>query len=442
MQIKEALKFFNIKSNDERNANYLSIDSRLIKEESIFIAIDNGVNYIKDLKIKPLIILSNIEREDVIYIKDLKDKLSEFGVYFYRIKEKPIKLIGIVGTNGKTSTANILHQLLPHALLITTISGIKDSLTSENTTPNAIELINDIIYACENNYQYVILEVSSIGIKENRVKGLSFSYLLFLNLSSDHLDYHKTLKDYQDTKINFIINSNAVVIANGDDQISSIIEKSIPVTFFKLKENAIIEKSLSGTIFNYNNQIIKTRLRGYFNVLNLVSALKLLEVMKITISNESILNIKPIKGRMDVVSYSPNIIIDYAHTSVAFKCLLSEVKELTKGRVVIIFGAGGERDKTKRKEYGEIVSQFVDEIILTNDNPRNENELDIIEDIKEGISIPYQIILKREEAIREGIKKLNKEDTLLIVGKGHEDYQIIGNKKYHLSDYEEVKKCL
>ncbi|MCH5180387.1 MAG: UDP-N-acetylmuramoyl-L-alanyl-D-glutamate--2,6-diaminopimelate ligase [Erysipelotrichales bacterium] len=443
MRIDKALRFFNITVKDKRVAKHLICDSRKIKEQSIFIAIDNGINYINDLKIKPLIILSNVKRNDVIYIPNLKDVLSEFGIYFYKLKKKHPTLIGIVGTNGKTSTANILHNLLPKSLLITTISNVNDSIISDNTTPNAIELVNDIVYARENKYQYVILEVSSIGIKEKRVEGLDFSYLVFLNLSKDHLDYHKTLKDYQETKVNFILKSNATTVINANDKFGRFLlnqkENSYP---YKFESSIIKEKSLKGTLFSFENHMIYTNLIGDFNIENLISVLTLLKVMKKRINYSEVSSIKPIKGRMDVISYSPNIIIDYAHTSPAFEMALKELKNITKGKLVVVFGAGGNRDKTKRKEYGDSARQYADEIILTNDNPRNENQEEIISDINALKDEKVTIILDRHEAIKEGVKRLTKNDTLAIIGKGHEEYQIIGNKKYHFSDYEEVRKWL
>lgn len=443
MRIDKALRFFNIEVKDKRVAKYLICDSRKIKEKSIFIAIDNGVNYIQELKIKPLIILSNIKRDNVIYIPNLKEMLSEFGVYFYKLKKHHPSLIGIVGTNGKTSTANILHILLKKSLLITTISKVKDSIISDNTTPNAIELVNDLVYAREKKYKYVILEVSSIGIKEKRVEGLAFDYLIFLNLTKDHLDYHKTLKDYQETKINFILKSDATTIINSNDKFGKFLLKNkVNSKPYKFDPTLIREKSISGTSFIFENHIIQTNLIGDFNIDNLISVLTLLKVMKKRIDYSQISSIKPIKGRMDIVSFSPNIVIDYAHTSPAFEMALKELKNIAKGKLIVIFGAGGNRDKTKRKEYGDLAKIYADEIILTNDNPRDENQEEIINDINAFKDEKVTVILDRHEAIKEGVNRLTKNDTLAIIGKGHEEYQIIGNKRYHFSDYEEVSKWL
>ena len=443
MKVSKALEFFKIKNNDQRVAKHLICDSRKIKEKSIFIAVDNGANYIDELAIKPLIILSNIKKDGVIYIPDLKERISEFGVYFYQIKNHHPQLIGIVGTNGKTSTATLLHYLLRDSLLITTISNIRDSLISDNTTPNAIELLNDIVYARSHKYKYVILEVSSIGIKENRVKGLNFDYLIFLNLTKDHLDYHKTLKDYQDTKINFILQSNAITIINSKDKFGRYLLKNKSQSYtYKFGTYQIVQKSLKGTIFKFDNKLIHTNLIGYFNIENLIGVLTFLKVAKKRINYQKIENIKPIKGRMDVISTHPNVIIDYAHTSTAFEMALKEIKELVEGRLIIVFGAGGNRDKSKRKIYGALADKYADEVILTNDNPREENQEDIIKDIKSYKDSKITVILDRHEAIKEGMKRLKENDSLVILGKGHEEYQIIGKRKYHFSDFEEVKKWL
>ncbi len=443
MKISKCLEFFNIKNSDQRVAKYLVSDSRKMKPKAIFIAIDKGIEYINDLAIEPLLIISNVERPNVVYIPNLKEKIAEFAIYFYHLNKNHPQLIGIVGTNGKTSTANILHMLLKKSLLITTIQGLPDSVISENTTPNAIELINDLVYARRQKYNFVILEVSSIGIKEKRVEGLTFSYLIFLNLTKDHLDYHKTLEDYQNTKINFVLNSEAPAIVNANDKFGIKILKcksnSVP---FKFAKEIIIKHTLQGTVFKYDNRYVKTNLIGEFNMENLLSVLTLLKVMKKRIDYALISEIKPIKGRMDIINFAPNIVVDYAHTSKAFELALKELKSLITGRLIIIFGAGGDRDKSKRKIYGQLALKYGDEIILTNDNPRKENEVDIINDIHLVNEKKVTVILDRHLAIKEGIRRLKKEDTLAIIGKGHENYQIIGDKKYHFSDYEEVKKWL
>ena len=164
--------------------------------------------------------------------------------------------------------------------------------------------------------------------------------------------------------------------------------------------------------------------------------------MKVKIDIKKLEKCKRVRGRMDVIHNNPNIVIDYAHTSLAFLNVLKEIKSLTNGRLIVVFGAGGNRDKSKRKEYGDYALTYADKIILTDDNPREENELEIIKDIISEKNEKVEIIINRKEAIKKGIEKLNKEDTLLIVGKGHEEYQIIGKKYYKYSDYDEVRKWL
>ena len=443
MKIKDALAFFNIKSNDNRNARYLVIDSRHMKKNAIFIALDDGINYIDNLSIKPLIILSNKNINCAYYIKDLKDKLGYFANYFYNIKSNKPHLIGIVGTNGKTSVATILHSLLKKSMVVTTIKNLKDSLLSVNTTPNAIELANDIMIAKKRKKHFLILEVSSIGIKEGRVNGFVFDYLIFTNLTKDHLDYHKSLQDYQDTKMNFMKNSNATLIVNTNDKFGKELLKTCDkVIGYSLKDEDIISSDILKTKFKFNNQIIETNLISKFNVHNLLAVLTMLNTLGKKIDFNKVNSLKSIKGRMDVIHTFPNVIIDYAHTSMAMNLAIKETKEMTKGKLIVIFGAGGERDNSKRYEYGSIALKYADYVILTNDNPRNENPYHIINDIIKGRKEKFKVIISRSKAIEEGIKLLNKFDTLLILGKGHEDYQILGKQKLPYSDYEEVKKWL
>ena len=311
MKIKDALAFFNIKSNDNRNARYLVIDSRHMKKNAIFIALDDGINYIDNLSIKPLIILSNKNINCAYYIKDLKDKLGYFANYFYNIKSNKPHLIGIVGTNGKTSVATILHSLLKKSMVVTTIKNLKDSLLSVNTTPNAIELANDIMIAKKRKKHFLILEVSSIGIKEGRVNGFVFDYLIFTNLTKDHLDYHKSLQDYQDTKMNFMKNSNATLIVNTNDKFGKELLKTCDkVIGYSLKDEDIISSDILKTKFKFNNQIIETNLIGKFNVHNLLAVLTMLNTLGKKIDFNKVNSLKSIKGRMDVIHTFPNVIID------------------------------------------------------------------------------------------------------------------------------------
>lgn len=443
MKIKEALKYFNIISNDNRNARYLVNNSKLMKKYAIFIAIDKGVNYIAKLNPKPLIIISNKKVDGVFYIPNLKEEIGAFCNYFYNIKKDRPHLIGIVGTNGKTSVATILHHLLPKSSLVTTIKNIKDSYLSVNTTPDAVELANDIVKARKRKYHFLILEVSSIGIKENRVKGFEFDYLIFTNLTEDHLDYHHSLKDYQDTKMNFLRESKAILVANNDDKFGKDLVKTRYLTMgYELDEHVILKESLKGTKFYFDNNIYETQLIGRFNVENLLAVLTLLKILGKTVNEKALKNMPPIRGRMDVVNANPCVIIDYAHTIEALKESLQVTKKLTKNRLVLILGAGGERDKSKRKEYGKLALTYGDKIYLTNDNPRHEDEMAIINDIMDGNNDKFIVILKRSLAIQKALKDLNEGDILLILGKGHEDYQIINDDKLHYSDYEEVNKWL
>lgn len=443
MRVDKALKFFKIQVKDKRKASYLCNDTRLIKENSIFVAIDNAAKYLDKLSIKPLVIITNQEIEGTIYIPDLKQKIGEFCSYFYNIKKNNPKLIGVTGTNGKTSVATLLHELLNKSYLITTIGNINKSYLSENTTPSAVEIANAIVETRRHKAKYLILEVSSIGIKENRVTGFDFSYLIFTNLTKDHLDYHKTIDDYHKTKLNFLKNSKAILLMNLNDSHVNVLWNRPHKTFgFAFNESCVIKRNLTNTIFQFDNYMLRTNLIGTFNIENLYAVLSLLTIMKEKIDPIKIETLKRVRGRMDIVSLKPNIIIDYAHTQEAMSKALYEAKLLCDGKLFVIFGAGGMRDKSKRKEYGNLALEYSDVAIITNDNPREEKEEDIVKDIIGSNEEKFEIILNRSEAIATTIKRLKEEDLLLILGKGHEEYQIVQNQRLKYSDYDEVEKWL
>ncbi len=441
MKVKDALSFFKIKSADTRNVYSLSNDTRTCKRNSILVLLDHGVDYLANLKTKPLIILSNREVEGTIYIPNLKEQIGPFCNYFYHIQKDRPHLIGIVGTNGKTSVATILHYLLKKSSVVTTIKNVRHSYLSANTTPNAIELANDIVKARKHHYHFLILEVSSIGIKEKRVEGFKFDYLIFTNLSKDHLDYHKTLEDYQNTKLDFLKNSKGILLVNQNDKFGQKLLQERYLTYgYKYEDSLTIDKNLEGTTFAYDDQVLKTRLIGHFNMENLYAVLTMLKILGKKVDYKRLKEMPPVKGRMDVVNRKPNVIIDYAHTEEAMHQSLKETKDLCKNRLIVVFGAGGERDRSKRHIYGKMASQYADQIILTNDNPRGEDPRQIIADIKGHNRAKFEVILSRSEAIKAALKRLHDDDTLLILGKGHEDYQLINDTRIPYSDYDEVKK--
>ncbi len=416
---REVMKYFGMKSCSEILLTNIQDNSKKVNSNSVFVAIGNGNNYINEAKSNGAkLILSDKDYEF------LKEKLMNFCLWFYDDPSFDLVLIGITGTNGKSTTANFIAQLLPNSLLISNIEKRKNAYFVTNTTPSSIEIVHALLKAKERNYKYVIMEVSSIGIKEKRVKGLLFDVVGLTNLTSDHLDYHHSVEEYQKVKIDFINEQfSKIYIGNVLTDVIDRIERP----YIQVDEK-IIQKKLNLSKFNIENLAL-----AYQIALNYV---------KKSILDRKVRKVKLPKGRSQIISKKPLVIVDYAHTEVAFLTILLEYKKKTKGRLLVLFGAGGNRDKIKRAKYGEYVYQYADIAIVTNDNPRNEKQEYIVEDIIKINPSFFLVEYDRKQAIHRILKIAKKDDTVLILGRGHEQIQLIKNLKIYLSDVEEVRKWI
>lgn len=387
----------------------------------------------------------------------LKDYL--YSNYYHEIKD--IILIGITGTNGKTTSCYFTYELLKKlnvkCAYIGTIGFFTDKKVRDlnNTTPELIELYDMFLECKKNNIKVIVMEVSSHALELERVYGLKFDYVVFTNLTVDHLLFHKSMNNYLNAKKKLfkMLKPNGISITNIDDKYCKdfILEDTITygknnsdfnIIKSKLKHNRTIY------IFKYKNKKykIKMNIAGEYNIYNsLVSIIILINMgynirkiiklfKKITLPN----------GRMEMIKYKRNsIFIDYAHTPDAVKNVLENAYKFKKGKVYTVIGCGGERDRTKRKDMGIISTDLSDYVIFTNDNPRSEDMNQIINDIIYDIDKNnYEVILDRKKAIIKGIDLLKNNDILFILGKGHEEYQIINGIKYHFSDKEEVLKYI
>lgn len=387
----------------------------------------------------------------------LKDYL--YSNYYHEIKD--IILIGITGTNGKTTSCYFTYELLKKlnvkCAYIGTIGFFTDKKVRDlnNTTPELIELYDMFLECKKNNIKVIVMEVSSHALELERVYGLKFDYVVFTNLTVDHLLFHKSMNNYLNAKKKLfkMLKPNGISITNIDDKYYKdfILEDTITygknnsdfnIIKSKLKHNRTIY------IFKYKNKKykIKMNIAGEYNIYNsLVSIIILINMgynirkiiklfKKITLPN----------GRMEMIKYKRNsIFIDYAHTPDAVKNVLENAYKFKKGKVYTVIGCGGERDRTKRKDMGIISTDLSDYVIFTNDNPRSEDMNQIINDIIYDIDKNnYEVILDRKKAIIKGIDLLKNNDILFILGKGHEEYQIINGIKYHFSDKEEVLKYI
>lgn len=444
------------------------IDSRQVKPGSIFIAIKghtvDGHDFIKEAikngAIKVIVEHKISENIDYEIVPSTETYLKEVLKKEYSDQINKLKIIGITGTNGKTTTSYLVYQMLNNLNIkcgyLGTIGFIYKDYTfeTENTTPDILTVYNILLKAMGLGCDTIVMEVSSHALSYERIYGLHIDIAAFTNLTEDHLDYHKTMEKYLLEKLKIVnyLNNNGTLIVNSDDSASEKFVrkfgKGISLGFKKNSDYFIKEADITPAktkidfIFNNNNYSVVTNLTSKFNIYNYLTALAIVHAYGFTIDEIiKITNkIKPPKGRCETHEVNQGFaVIDYAHTPDAVEKVITAYNELKKNRIITIIGCGGDRDPIKRPIMGKIATTLSDYTILTNDNPRTEDPEKIMADILKGITNRnYEIIYDRKSAIKKGIEMLKKDDILLILGKGHEDYQIIGHKKIHLDDAEEV----
>ena len=434
----------------------LSLNSKTLKKGDIFVAIqgekNHGSEYI-DNAIENGCVAVLIEGKEVICavptieIDNLRAKLSTLAENFYT-NAKKVDLIAVTGTNGKTSVSHFISQLLSSLKIkngvIGTLGISNANKESINTTPDIFTIYSTLHQYSEQGFEIAIIEASSHALVQNRLEGLSFIQGIFTNLTQDHLDYHQTMNNYRDAKGKLFKSAlTKKTIINQDDNnhdyFLNIASDKDPITFGS-SDLDFYKSSKKGFICQLNNFVFELPLIGNFNLSNALAAYNSLSYMGH--SDESLMpllaKLSPPPGRMQQVQKS-NIWIDYAHTPDAlFNALATFKVHYPEFKIRVLFGCGGDRDKTKRLLMGKIASKNADSIILTNDNPRSENPQKIIDDILDGIKVEndVQIILDRKHAITTAIKTLGEDEVLLIAGKGHEKTQTIGSQVYQFSDIE------
>ena len=436
----------------------LQSDSRKVRIGDTFIALkgikDDGHNYILDAinNGAKKIICEHGNYPNVIKVDNTNTYLHKYLKDNYLKYINRLKLIGITGTNGKTTTSYLIYQAMNKLNIKCAYIGtigfyingkIKDNI---NTTPDILTLYHMLTKCVKENVKYVVMEVSSQGLYYNRVDGLKFDYAVFTNLTIDHLDFHKTMDNYLKEKMKLFSNlkEDGISIINSDDQYYKNFITDNCITYGVLGDYKIrnINYNINNSSFTVNNIKYKTSLIGEYNIYNLCVVIIILK--KLGISDDkiynTILNLSSAPGRMDKIKYKDSIIIiDYAHTPDAVEKVLKALKD--KGKIITVIGCGGNRDKSKRKIMGSIASKNSDYVIFTSDNPRNEECEDIIIDMIQNVdSFNYEIEVNRENAIIKGIQRLEKNDILLILGKGHENYQEIKGIRYPFNDKDVVLK--
>ena len=448
----------------------LKTDSRAVKPGDTFIAIPNvardGHDYIEQAIANgatKIIAEHGSYKVETIIVESTREYLKTYLYENYYPLIKDIKLIGLTGTNGKTTTCLMTYQILKmlkkNVAYMGTIGfyygDVKKPMV--NTTPDVDVLYNMLLEAKENGVEYFVMEVSSHALDKDRIHGLEFDEVAFTNLTQDHLDYHKTLENYANAKrILFTKTRNdKIAIINGDDEHYQhfVLESNNNIIIGQHDSDVkILEMSFShlGTIFKfeYLNHEYQARLNmvGRYNIYNYLIALLLVNKLGVKIEDILALNdkLKAPAGRMELLKYGTNrIFVDYAHTPDAVINVLKSAEEFKNGRIITIIGCGGDRDATKRPIMGKAALEHSDYVIFTSDNPRSEDPQMILDDITNGLSgSNFEIEVDRQKAIIKGMQQLKHNDILMILGKGHEDYQITKTGKHHFSDQEEVMKYI
>ena len=397
---------------------------------------------------------------------DANTALAVMASNFYDNPSSKIPLIGITGTNGKTTIASLLYQLFKMAGykvgLLSTVKVLVDDVEfkATHTTPDSITINGYLDKMIDAGVDFCFMEVSSHGIHQKRTEGLVFTGGIYTNLSHDHLDYHQTFAAYRNVKKEFFdgLPKSAFALTNIDDKNGNFMLQNTQakkktyalktLADFKVK---ILEKQLSGTLISVDGTEVWTKLIGVFNIYNLTAIIATAELLglekleTLTIISE----LESVSGRFEYVISEDGItaIIDYAHTPDALKNVLETINDIRTGneKVITVVGCGGDRDKTKRPKMANIASQLSSQAIFTSDNPRTENPQTILDEMEVGVSSEnYRktlTVLDRRQAIKTACKLSEVGDIILIAGKGHEDYQEINGVRAHFDDLVEVKNC-
>ena len=480
MKLKELvnkLRILETKGSMERDITGVQIDSRQIVEGNLFIAVRgtvvDGHNYIgKALENGATAILCETIPADstdgitYLQVENTEQVVGLVATTFYGNPTSKLKLVGVTGTNGKTTIATVLYEMFRYmghkAGLLSTVVNYVDgeAVPTEHTTPDPIELNRLLARMVETGCEYAFMEVSSHSIVQNRIGGLTFAGGLFTNITRDHLDYHKTFENYIKAKKLFFdkLPANAFAITNADDKNGMVMVQNTKATVktysvqspadFKAK---IIECHFDGMYLNINGKEVGVQFIGKFNVSNLLAVYGA-AVMLGKDSQEVLVALsamKPVNGRFEALR-SPSgytAIVDYAHTPDALENVLNAIHGVLegKGQVITVCGAGGNRDKGKRPLMAREAVKQSDKVIITSDNPRFEEPQDIINDMLAGLDDEQMkkviAIVDRRQAIKTACMMAQQGDVILIAGKGHEDYQDVKGVKHHFDDKEEVRAC-
>ena len=486
MELKNLLRGlenFKTKGNLDIDIKKVESNSKKVIPDSLFIAIKgfdfDGHEYVEEaIKNGATAVMLDISADlkkvkipagiTVILTSNTRLALAIVACNFFNHPSRNFKLIGVTGTKGKTTTTYMIKSILEKAgykvgLIGTIANYIGDTCLGESsrTTPESLEL-QELFYKMSNaKVDYVVMEVSSQSLKLNRVYGSYFDYAIFTNFYKDHISLkeHSDMDDYFNSKLKLFSMCMKGFI-NADDFKCTKIKNNSPKCMFKTysidnnsdylaKDITITNVSVDFKVkIQTRNERIKVNIPGRYSVYNALAAISLTDSLGVKVEQikEGLENIT-VPGRNELVPNNKElaIMIDYAHTAESLTNILQAVKTYTKGRVICVFGCGGDRDRTKRPQMGEVSGRIADYSIVTSDNPRTEDPKQIIDEIEEGIKKTkgkYEIIVDRTEAIKKAIDMMNKKDIVILAGKGHETYQEINGEKRHFDERELVKKFL
>ena len=453
----------------------VNIDSRQVKPGNLFIAVkgtvSNGHQYIAkaaELGATAVLVCEDVEVPQgitVVRVDDTEDATGKVATAFYGNPTEKLRLVGVTGTNGKTTIATVLYNMfraMGHkcGLLSTVCNYIEDrEVPASHTTPDPVTLNRLLADMVEEGCEYAFMECSSHAIQQKRIGGLRFVGGIFTNLTRDHLDYHKTFENYRDAKKAFFDNldKSAFAITNADDKNGMVMVQSCAAKVLTYStrtaadlKGRIVEESIEGMLLDIDGQEVSVRFVGRFNVYNLLAVYG--AAIMLGKDKEEVLRVlsslQPVNGRFEAIR-SPkgfSAVVDYAHTPDALVNVLQAINDIKKqGRVITVCGAGGNRDKGKRPIMAQEAAKNSDRVIITSDNPRFENPQDIINDMLAGLDADMMqktiSITDRREAIRAAVMMAQPGDIILVAGKGHEPYQEIEGVKHHFDDHEEIRKA-
>lgn len=473
VETKEVLNFKNI------DIKGISYNSNTIKSHEIFVCLQgehvDGHKFAQAAFEKGAVAIMaehplNIEIPQLI-VDSAQQKIADLAACFYHNPSRSLNLIGVTGTNGKTTVTHLVQKIFEHenkkCALIGTL-GYKlhsnsDYLEAKHTTPQSPELQHTLSTILNSDINNVVMEVSSHALEQSRVRDCEFKGAAFTNLTQDHLDFHITMENYFNAKAKLFSNLNkgAYAVINNDDKYAKKLISKVPegvniLTYGVRNKSSLTAKNIEFTsrgvsfdcVYKDKSVPIKLMLNGMFSVYNALCAIGvgLMSDISPESCKEALEATKSVAGRFEIVHSDPMVIVDYAHTPDGLENILRAARELTPkdAELICMFGCGGDRDATKRPKMGSIAQSLSDKIVITSDNPRSEDPQQIITDILSGLKLinPKTVFVEpdRHLAIELLAKISNKNDVVILAGKGHEDYQILSDKTIHFDDREEVQK--